>query len=85
VRGRPVVGSLGAISPVGGIKQKGLDMDEIVKCDSCGVDTIATGFCRVDGFRDSDGFWFSGSFNVAVGLCDSCNTEWEEVCGIIHQ
>lgn len=54
-------------------------MDEIVKCDSCGVDTPATGFCRVDGFRDSDGFWFSGSFNVAVGLCDSCNTEWEEV------
>ena len=52
-------------------------MTEIVKCDSCGVDTPATGFCRVDGFTDSDGFWRSGSFNVAVGLCDPCVKAWD--------
>jgi hypothetical protein len=27
---------------------------------------------------DSDGVWHSGSFNVAVGLCDQCNTEWDD-------
>lgn len=52
-------------------------MSELVKCNSCGVDTPATGFCQVDGFRDSDGFWFSGSFNLAVGLCDLCDEELE--------
>lgn len=53
-------------------------MTELVKCDSCGVDTPATGFCRVDGFTDSDGFWRSGSFNVAVGLCDQCVKAWDK-------
>jgi hypothetical protein len=27
---------------------------------------------------DSDGVWHSGSFNVAVGLCDQCNTDWDD-------
>jgi hypothetical protein len=52
-------------------------MAEIVKCDSCGVDTPATGFVRVDGYWDRSGAWLSGSFNVAVGLCVSCVDEWD--------
>jgi hypothetical protein len=51
-------------------------MNEIVKCDSCQRFTPATGFCRVDGHMDSDGFWRSGSFNMAVAICPECEEEW---------
>jgi len=51
---------------------------EFVACDGYGVDTLATGTCRTDGYWDSEGFWFNGSFNVAVGICDECVKAWEE-------
>lgn len=53
-------------------------MTELVKCDSCGVDTPQTGWCRVEGLTDSNGVWHSGSFNVAVGLCERCDDAWSE-------
>ena len=53
-------------------------MNEIVKCDSCGRFTPATGFVRVDGFMDSEGFWVSGSANVAVAICPECEEEWNK-------
>lgn len=52
-------------------------MDEIVKCDSCGVDTPATGLCRVEGFTDTDGYTYGGSYIIAVGVCDRCDNEWQ--------
>ena len=55
-------------------------MNEIVKCDSCGRFTPATGFCRVDGFMDSEGFWVSASVNLPVGICPECDRAWEEAC-----
>jgi len=52
-------------------------MDEIVKCDSCGVDTPATGSCRVEGFTDVDGYTYGGSYIIAVGICDRCYNDWD--------
>jgi len=53
-------------------------MNEIVKCDSCGVDTPATGSCRVEGFTDVDGYTYGGSYVIAVGICDRCYNEWNK-------
>ena len=53
-------------------------MDEIVKCDSCGVDTPATGSCRVEGFTDTDGYTYGGSYIIAVGICDRCDSDWRD-------
>jgi len=48
--------------------------DECVKCDSCGVDTSPTGFCRVDNGRES--------VNVAVGTCGRCASEWDKAATV---
>ena len=47
-----------------------VNVAELVGCDSCGVDTAPTGFCRVDNGAES--------VNMPVGTCDRCVSEWEK-------
>ena len=80
----PVGGLSGSIpgtallANTGGSIDKGSNMTEIVKCDSCGVDTPATGFCRVEGFTDVDGYTYGGSYMIAVGICGRCDDAWSK-------
>jgi len=48
---------------------------KLVKCDSCGCDIAATGFCRVDNETES--------VKIPVGTCDRCASEWDRAAGAV--